>query len=139
MRGKFKAAPGNEACTPCPPGSFRNASAERAEFERCPRGQVTLHSASGGAHDCVACDVGSYAANTVNGSFCRACMLHANTSEEYVGVYDPLNDADDSYHPDSPTFRSNINLCRCSAGYFRGQLRRCGHAAGTRAGRRGGR
>ena len=110
---------GNADCLACPPGSFRNASAERAECERCPRGQVTLHSASGGAHDCVACDVGSYAANTVNGSFCRACMLHANTSEEYVGVYDPLNDADDSYHPDSPTFRSNINLCRCSAGYFR--------------------
>ena len=62
---------GDADCLACPPGSFHNASGpqskdSRAECERCPRGHVTLQSASGGAHDCVACDVGSYAADTVN-------------------------------------------------------------------------
>ncbi len=57
---------GDADCLACPPGSFHDASGARSECERCPRGHVTLQSASAGAHDCVACDVGSYAADTVN-------------------------------------------------------------------------
>jgi hypothetical protein len=47
--------------------------------------------------ECVACGVEAYVAATVNGSFCRQCPQHANSSELSVG----------------------IDSCLCAAGYFR--------------------
>lgn len=120
-------ADGDADCGACLPGYYRDfdesAAAELADpaasrCEQCPPGYVTQHSASASVVDCVECQVGSYIAATTDGRFCRECMPHANTSAEFLGVYNASAQADPS-HPDDPAFHATVGLCRCAPGFER--------------------
>ena len=88
---------GDADCRPCPLGYFRSSDADDHTCSACPAGHVSHAAASTEHFDCVACGRAAYVALTVNGSFCRPCTQHANSSDLSVG----------------------IGSCLCDAGYFR--------------------
>jgi hypothetical protein len=116
-------ADGDADCTACLPGYFRDpdesaalelADPAAAHCEACPSGTPLAASAS--AADCAMCEVGSYIVSTGEGRFCRPCMLHANTSDEFLGAFDE-HAADAADHPESALFLETIGLCRCATGF----------------------
>jgi hypothetical protein len=80
-----------------PPGFFRTVEDSDLTCHACPAGHVAAGTANAALDDCVPCGIAEYVAATVNGSFCRQCTQHANSSELSVG----------------------IDSCHCAAGYFR--------------------
>jgi len=88
---------GDADCRACPLGYFRSSEDGDQTCRACPEGHFSPAAASTEPADCVACSLAGYVALTVNGSFCRLCTQHANSSELSVG----------------------IDSCLCDAGYFR--------------------
>ena len=88
---------GDPDCRACPPGFFRSVEDSDLTCRACPAGHVAPGAANAAPDDCVPCGVAAYVAATVNGSFCRQCPQHANSSELSVG----------------------IDSCLCAAGFFR--------------------
>jgi hypothetical protein len=84
---------GDADCRACPLGYFRSSEDGDQTCRACPEGHFSPAAASTEPADCVACSLAGYVALTVNGSFCRLCTQHANSSELSVGIDSCLCDA----------------------------------------------